>query len=117
MVIAWLLAPCAWLVQLGASYLVVTLRCAGAWSETAAAFALAAVTLLLGAVALYAAAHSWRRLRQLGIPHDWSLALSDDFGMDGLSTTIGVLSGGLFLLLIVMNGVTPLFVPTCAATA
>jgi len=114
MFVAWLLAPVAWLVHLGASYLIVTLRCVDAWNESAVAITLIAVTLLLAAISLYVGLHSWRRMRALGIPADPGIALSKDFGMDGLSMAIGVITGGLFLLLIVMNGVTPFFVPTCA---
>lgn len=102
-------APIAWLLHLSVSYFLVTLACTGdsgtpRWGILVATFGFAIVAASAGMVAY----RGWRRLP--------SPAGSD--GEPGASRgrfllVTGMLLAGLFVVLIVLAGLPPLFVPAC----
>lgn len=103
--------PVAWTLHLAVSYLLVALGCNVSWAGTDAA--LGVTTLLFAGAAAasgWAAHRNWRRLRG---ERDWMVA--DPQGHSPFLLMVGMCSAALFLLLILLNGLPPLFVPTCGA--
>lgn len=103
--------PLAWTLHLFASYFLVTLGCTSGWRGADAAVVIAAIPLAAAAVA--SAVISLRRWRALGRDQDWGSALAEPHGRGGFLWLVGVMLGGIFALAIAMQGLAPLFVPTC----
>ncbi len=104
---AFLGAPALWAVHLSLSYFLVTLDCITAWDG--AVWAVIAATVACGAGSVTAGWTGWRA---------WSRLDRDGAGTDARDWSRFVLLAGmaasaLFTLVIVAQGVAPLFLSTC----
>jgi hypothetical protein len=108
-------APTAWLLHLGASYVVVATGCTTGWSGTGSA--LVASTILFAALAALAGFTSLRVRRGLRVAGGLLESIDRSRGLAAFFMLIGTLGAALFLLLILLNGISPLFVPTCWGVA
>lgn len=102
----------AWLLHLCTSYFLLTVGCVYGWSGMTAILLI--VTVVFAAVALWAAIFAYRRLHSLGTHEDWALSLSAPLKRETFLMAVGSLSSGVFLLVIVAAGLSPLFVPICS---
>lgn len=105
-------APTAWLLHLSASYILVALGCNLGWAGTDAA--IIACTVLFGGVAIAAGLAALRGRRSLEIEAGIIESLDQPQGRSALFMLVGVFASGLFLVLIVLNAVGMVFVPTCS---
>lgn len=103
--------PLAWTLHLGLSYLVVALACTTGWGGATATVAVLTVALAIvaGATGLLAL----RRWRDVQRAPSWEHALNEAGGQEGLLFLVGIMLSALFVLLIVLNGVSPFLVPVC----
>ena len=114
LLIATLGAPVAWALHRAVCYFLVALACTTSWRGTGVTVAILAVTAVLGAFSAWCGRFSYRRWRALGGEGGWDRALDRPGGRGGFYWILGVLLSGLFTLVIVLEGLPPLFVPTCA---
>lgn len=110
--IALLGGPLAWTLHLAGCYFVVALACTTGWPGAPAV--VLALTVVLGVAAVASGILAFRRWRQVQSAASWLHALNEAGGEEGLLFLVGLMLAGLFALLIVMNGVSPLLVPVCA---
>ena len=104
-------AAIAWAVHFLLSYFLVALGCTTGWRGTDAAIGIA--TVVLAAVAAWSgwiAFRNWRPRRGRG---GGTGILDDAGGRRNFMLVIGILSAGLFGLLIVLEGLSPVFLSTC----
>ena len=112
-VFATLGAPVAWAVHLGLCYFLVALACTTAWRGAGVTIAILVATLVLAAVSVASGVFAYRRWRAMGGGDGWDQALSSPGGKGGFYWMLGVLMSGLFTLVIVLEGLGPLFVDAC----
>lgn len=100
--------PVLWALHLVTAYFLVTIECISSWDG--AEWAVFAVTALLGAASVTAglvARGLWRRLG----PHP---SQPDERDWTRVLLMVGMAGSVLFTAVIVLQGVAPLFVATCA---
>lgn len=109
--VAFLGGPLSYVAHLGLSYFLVALGCTTGWAGTDTALALATLLLASSAGAAGWVAHRlWRRSTD---GRGWLTAVGESGGRSALVAMLGMLGAGLFLFLILLAGLPPLFVPTC----
>jgi hypothetical protein len=111
LVFATLGGPVAWLMHLSASYVIVATACASDWRGTTAA--LIAVTLLSAALAVAAGIAALHGRRRLDGERGPSAGVERPHDRARFFMRIGIIGAGIFLLLILLNGLSPFFVPAC----
>ena len=115
--------PLAWTVHLMAAYVVVALWCAEQWPGAGVAIAL--LTLLCGAVAVGSGLVAFRiwRLAQTrltiddepGGPEPWDARVGERGARDAFLAVLSLFLAALFVVLIVLQAMPPLFAPLCPA--
>jgi|SRR5690606_30086028 hypothetical protein len=106
--------PIAWSLHLLASYFLVALFCATGWPGLGVG--LAAATALAAAAAAGSGLVAWRAWREHVDGQPWDSALSDPHGRaTGFLLVIGMIAAGLFLLIILLAGLPPIFLSGCGA--
>jgi hypothetical protein len=113
LLVALLGAPVAWLLHLAACYVLVALECNGGMSDAAFTAVLLALTLLLAAAAAAAGYVAFRMLP----PQDrsaWAIAGDELGGREQFLAGTGLVLSAIFVLLIVLEGISPLIAPWCA---
>jgi hypothetical protein len=104
-------APIAWLLHLSVSYILVALGCNVGWGGTDAAIVVC--TVVFGGLAVAAGLAALRGRRTLEIEAGIIESLDQPQGRSALFMLVGVFASGIFLVLIVLNALGLLFVPTC----
>lgn len=105
-------APIAWVMQLSVNYVLVAYACNTGWGGIKIALAL--VTALFAAVAVYAGIIAYSNWKRLPTDGDFLDSIGETETRGPFLMSVGVLTSGLFVLLIVLSGIPPLFVPVCA---
>jgi hypothetical protein len=118
-------SPLAWTVHLLAGYLVVTVWCSSGWSG--ADLAIGILTLLCAGGALASSVLAFRLWRQgrrallsdaePGAPESWDARMGERGARAAFLAILALFMGGLFAFLIVLQGVPPLYTPTCPLTS
>ncbi len=124
LLLALLGAPVAWTLHLGAGYLVVTVWCSRGWSGADATIGI--LTLICAGAALVSGMLAFRLWRQgqrslltdeePGGPESWDSRMGERGARAAFLAVLGLFMGGLFAYLIVLQGLPPLYTPTCPAT-
>jgi hypothetical protein len=108
-----LLGPAvAWSIHLGVVYLLVTLLCAAEAGNGDIWVYLSGIPFL--AVSIAAGAVALRKRRMLRAGAGWKPMLARPRGSAGLILTMGLVAAGVFSIIIVLQSMAPLFIPTCA---
>ena len=110
LLIAFLGAPTAWMVHLGASYFLVALGCGTGWQGAEPGVLI--TTVLCAAAAGWSGWLGWRGW-QRARPGDDGVAL-DPPEVRGFLAVSGVLLAALFCGAIIITGIAPLFLPMCS---
>jgi hypothetical protein len=106
--------PISWSLHLLVSYFLVALFCSAGWPGLGVA--LAAATALAAAAAAGSGVVAWRAWRAHVDGQSWDAALSDPHGRaTGFLLVIGMVAAGLFLLIILLAGLPPIFLSGCGA--
>ncbi|HEY8470225.1 MAG TPA: hypothetical protein VIL18_11310 [Longimicrobiales bacterium] len=106
--------PIAWSLHLLVSYFLVALFCNTGWPGLG--IALAGATVLAAAAAAGSGLVAWRAWREHVDGQPWDAALSDPRGWaTGFLLVIGMVAAGLFLLIILLAGLPPIFLSECSA--
>lgn len=100
-----------WLLHLGGSYLLLTIGCNEGWPGIRTM--LITLTAVLAIAALATGVFAYRRVQRLGVHPDWSLALNVPMNRELFLMIVGTVSSAVFLLIILAQGLPPLFVPLC----
>jgi hypothetical protein len=108
---AFLGAPVLWAVHLSLSYFLVTLHCVSAWNG--GVWAVSGATLAFAAGSATAGWTAWTTLRRLGRSDPDPDALPDPLEWTRFLLLAGVAASALFTLVIIVQGVVPLFLSTC----
>jgi hypothetical protein len=116
-------SPLAWTLHLLVGYLIVTLACATGWQG--ADLAIGVLTVLcvgMAAASGVLALRLWRQgqsgLRsgaKPGGPQPWDARMGERGARSVFLAVLGVLMAGMFAYLILLQGMPPLFTPTCPA--
>lgn len=107
-------APVAWAVHLGLIYFLAALACTTRWRGPSVTLAILGATALLAGLAAASGVFAYRRWRAMGGGGAWDRVLDVPGGRGGFYWMLGMLLAALFTLVIVLEGLPPLFVPTCA---
>jgi hypothetical protein len=110
LLVAMLGAPVAWALHLLVSYGIVGVGCMTGLRGTVALLAL--TTVLCATAAVGAGLIAYRERRARGAAREAAGQLPDARAM---LLDIGLVASGVFLLVILVAGLAPLFVPLCAA--
>ena len=103
----------AWGVHFLLSYFLIALGCTTGWQRTDAAIGVATVLLaVVTGLAGWMAFRNWRPRGEGGTR--WESVVSDPGGRRNFLLLIGMMSAALFGLLIIMEGLSPVFLSTCA---
>jgi small-conductance mechanosensitive channel len=115
--------PVAWTVHLLAGYVIVALWCAEGWAGVG--MAIGVLTLLCAAGAVGAGVLSfrlWRRAQagllsdeEPGGPESWDARMGERGARAAFLSVMSLFLAALFLLLIVLQALPPLFAEACAA--
>jgi hypothetical protein len=113
----------AWTLHLFASYLVVALWCSTRWDGLGTAIAL--LTMLCAAAALASMVRAWQLWRrgqdalrsdaEPGVPEGWDSRLAERGARTAFLALVALCLDALFLYLIVLEGLPPIFAPVCHA--
>lgn len=104
--------PIAWSLHLGICYFLVALDCATEWNGSPWAIGIATLLLALAAIATGMLAY---RRWEGGRKRDESEASLDrPMAYGGFLWLLGMMLSGLFALVIILAGLSPIFLPTCA---
>lgn len=125
LVLALLGAPVAWTLHLLGGYFLVAVGCATAWAGTDAAILALTAFCVAGAVATgLLALRLWRRSqehrltdREPGDDEPWDARLGERGARANFLAISGVMLAILFTFAIVIEGLPPLFAPTCSAAS
>jgi len=101
----------AWLLHLGASYLLLTVGCNENWPGIR--LMLIALTIGLVAASAWTGLFAYRRVK-LATRHDWALTLSAGMERENFMMVVGTVGSAVFTLIILAQGLPPLFVPLCS---
>jgi len=123
LVLALLGAPVAWTLHLLVGYVIVAFGCATAWGGTDAAIVALTVACAAGAVAAgLLGLRLWRRAQEHrlsdeepGDDEPWDARLGERGARANFLAIAGVMLAILFTYAIVIEGLPPLFAPTCSA--
>lgn len=102
----------AWLLHLGASYLLLTVGCNENWPGIR--FMLLALTIGLAAASVWTGLFAYRRAKELGTKEDWALTLSAGMEKENFMMVVGAAGSAVFTLIILAQGLPPMFVPLCS---
>lgn len=102
----------AWLLHLGASYLLLTIGCNEAWPGIRPM--LIALTIGLAAASTWTGLFAYRRAKALGTKADWALTLSAGMERENFMMVVGMAGSAVFTLIILAQGLPPLFLPLCS---
>ena len=105
-----LVPPAAWSVHLLLGYLLVTVACAGSWSELVLDLLLHGLTLVLGVVTIGSAVVAWRAGQAEGEP---GAASAEARERRAFMAHVGTSLGALFLLLILAGDIPNFVVSPC----
>jgi hypothetical protein len=121
LLLALLGSPLAWTVHLLAAYLVVTLWCSSGWAG--ADLTIGILTLICAAAAIASGVLAFRLWREgqralltdeePGAPESWDSRMGERGARAVFLAVLGLFMGGLFACLIVLQGLPPLYTPTC----
>ena len=124
LLLALLGGPLAWTLHLLAGYLVVTVWCSSGWSGADQVVGI--LTLLCAGAAAASGMLAFRLWRQgqrvllrdeePGGPESWDSRMGERGARGAFLAVLALLMGGLFAYLIVLQGLPPLFAPTCPVT-
>jgi hypothetical protein len=117
-------SPLAWVVHLLAGYVVVALWCSAGWAGADAVIGI--LTLVCAAAAVGSGVLSFRLWRQgqtelvsgpePGGPESWDARLGERGARTVFLAVLALFMAALFAYLILLEGLPPLFTPTCPAT-
>jgi hypothetical protein len=113
LLVAVLGAPSAWALHLFASYGIVGIECNGGLAGALFPLTLILATLVLGGAGVTSGVVAFSMLRPSS-GETLHLALGEPAGRVQFLAGTGALLAAIFVLLIVLQGVVPLLVPTCA---
>jgi len=102
----------AWLLHLGASYLLLTIGCNENWPGVR--LMLIALTIGLVAVGLWTGLFAYRRIESTETDADWAITLSSGLSRENFMMVVGTVSSAVFTIIILAQGVPPLFLPLCS---
>lgn len=112
LVFGFLGSAVAWTVHFNLVYFLNTLFCTAGWRGADLVVLLSAVPFGgISAASGLVAYRKWRDLRGAG---SWEEGLADSGGRSGALLMMGVAGSVLFTLLIVLESLAPIYVPTCA---
>jgi hypothetical protein len=124
LLLALLGSPLAWTVHLLAGYVLVTVWCSSGWSG--ADVVIAILTLLCAGAALASGVLAFRLWREgqralladpePGGPESWDSRMGERGARASFLAVLALFMGGLFTFLIVLEGIPPLYAPTCPPT-
>jgi hypothetical protein len=101
----------AWSLHFLGSYAFIAIGCVAGWRGIREA--LAAGTLVLGAVAVWSTVVAWREWRRVSAGQSWDSALGEPRGWFAYLMLTGVLMGMLSVLTIALEGWGTLVLPVC----
>ena len=113
LLVAVLGSPSAWVLHLMASYAIVGIECNGGLEGALYPLALLSATFVLAAAGLASGAVAYSLLRP-DTRDAVHIATEEAGGRVQFLAGTGALLAAIFVLLIVLQGVVPLLVPTCA---
>jgi hypothetical protein len=124
LLLALLGSPIAWTVHLLASYLVVTLWCSSGWSGADLMVGILTLVCTVAAIASGVLAFRlWQQGQRVlltdaesGGPEPWDSRMGERGARAAFLAVLALFMGGLFAYLIVLQGLSPLFAPTCPPT-
>jgi len=102
----------AWLLHLGSSYLLLTIGCNENWSGIR--LVLIALTIGCLAIASWTGLFAYRRIEFTGTGSDWAITLSAGMSRENFMMVVGTVSSAVFTLIILAQGMPPLFLPLCS---
>lgn len=116
-------SPLAWTLHLFAAYAIVALWCANGWGGVGAAIGVLTALCAAAAVGSGALAVGLRRHGQAalhwdpepGVPEPWDARLGERGARAVFLSVVAVFMAVIFTLLIVLQGLPPLFTPACPA--
>ena len=124
LLLALLGSPLAWTVHLLAGYLVVTVWCSSGWSGADEIIGI--LTVVCAGAAAASGVLGFRLWRQgqgvllsdeePGGPDSWDSRLGERGARAAFLAVLGLFMGALFAYLIVLQGLPPLYAPTCPPT-
>jgi hypothetical protein len=117
-------SPLAWTLHLALGYLVVTVWCSSGWSGADEVIAI--LTLVCAGAAVASGVLAFRLWRQgqrvlltdaePGHPESWDSRMGERGARAAFLAVLGLFMGGLFAYLILLQGLPPLYTPTCPLT-
>jgi hypothetical protein len=124
LLLALLGSPIAWTVHLSACYVVVTVWCSAGWAG--AGLVIGILTLVCAAAAVASGVLAFRLWRQgqralltdaePGTPESWDSRMGERGARAAFLAMLALFMAGMFAFLILLQGLSPLYAPTCPAT-
>lgn len=124
LLLALLGSPIAWTVHLLAGYVVVTLWCSAGWAG--AELVIGSLTLVCAAAAVASGVLAFRLWRQgqrvlltdaePGIPEPWDSRMGERSARAAFLAMLALFMAGMFVFLILLQGIPPLYSFTCPPT-
>jgi len=102
----------AWLLHLGASYLLLTIGCNENWPGIR--LILIALTIGCAAIGSWTGLFAYRRIESMETDSDWAITLSAGMSRENFMMVVGTVSSVVFTFIILAQGVPPLFLPLCS---